>query len=390
MKKLIALVIICALIVGGIYYAKNKGYLDISKYLQGEEIKNEDILVNSLQSNNSVYYYTKLSDYQKSMYNKLLNGIAKLNQEITIDTNTDIDQEKISKEISDTLSYIFADHPEIWYVKPSYEIKVNSYLGINVVKVSMMYTVSSKSELDKEVKEVEERVNNILNKMIKSNMTDYEKALVIHDYLAENITYYKYNDIESIPDEKHSAYGSIIDKSAVCDGITKAYQIILNKLDIENIFVEGTTEGVPHAWNMIKLDEEYYHIDLTSSATIMGDTKTNMPVHVYFNVTDYDILETHTIEKREKLPIAKSTKYNYYKYEGKEITHMDNFDYMLKQIVNRNNNKQLIEIKITGVYNAAEKLVDELYNLDYNQIKTKRVNKVSYNKVLDVYILPKE
>lgn len=218
-------------------------------------------------------------------------------------------------------------------------------------------------------------------------MTDYEKELAIHDYLAGSIVYYKYTDINDIPDEKHNAYGAIVDKSAVCDGMTKAYQLFLNKLGIENIFVEGTAEGIAHAWNLVKLNGEYYHTDMTSSTTLMGATRNNMPVHVYFNITDSDILETHTIESRNKLPKATATKYNYYKYEQKEITYIDNFDYSLKQIVNNNNNRDLLEIKITGVNSPAEKLIDGLYNLDYNKIKTRRVSKVSYNKALDVYIV---
>jgi len=341
-----------------------------------------------LQNKNSVYYYNTLSDYEKNTYNKLLDGISKLDKAITLDINTDTDQNKMSEEISRVLSYVFADHPEIWYVTSSYEIKVNSYLGVNVVKVSMKYTVSSTAERDKEIEQVERKIDQIISENIKSNMTDYEKELVIHDYLAENIVYYKYTNINNIPDEKHNAYGAIVDKSAVCDGITKAYQLFLNKLGIENIFVEGTAEGTPHAWNLVNLDGEYYHTDLTSSTTLMGETKTNMPVHVYFNITDSDILETHTIERRNKLPKAIATKYNYYKYEQKEITYMDNFDYSLEQIVNNNKNRNLLEIKITGVNSPAEKLIDSLYELDYNQIKTKRASKVSYNKALDVYIIP--
>lgn len=388
MKKLISLIIICVIIIGLVYYLKDKGSLDIGKYVKGKEIKNEDIVTNSLQSKNSVYYYNKLSDYEKEIYNKLLSGISKLDNEITLEVNTETDQAKTSKDVSESFGYIFADHPEIWYVKPSYEIKVSSIVGINVVKINVEYTLSSIAEMNQEVKVVQQKIDEIISKTIKSNMTDYQKEIAVHDYLAEKIEYYNYTNINNIPDSKHSAYGGIVDNSAVCDGMTKAYQLVLNKLNIENVFVQGTTAGAPHAWNLVKLDGEYYHIDLTSSATIMGETKANLPVHAYVNITDQDILVTHTIERREILPLSTAVKYNYYKYEGKEITHMDTFSYKLKEIINSNKNNKLLEVKITGIYNPSEKLIDELYTLDYNQMKTKRQNKVSYNKVLDVYIVP--
>lgn len=388
MKKLISLIIICAVIVGGIYYLRDKGNLNVDKYIKSSGIKNENILTNSLQSNNSVYYYNKLSDYEKEIYNKLLDGIANLKEEVTLDVTTEIDQNKLSNDLSDSFNYIFADHPEIWYVKPNYEISVRSIVGINIVKVSINYTKNTKAEINAEVNLVKQKIDDIISETVTNGMSDYEKQLAIHDYLAENIVYYKYTNVDSIPEVKHNAYGGIIDNSAVCDGFTKAYQLILNKLNIENVFVQGITDGAAHAWNLVKLDGEYYHTDLTSSATIMGETKLNMPVHAYFNITDQDILQTHTIEKRDMLPVVNATKYNYYKQEDKEISNKDVFSSKLKQIVNSNKNTQLLEIKITDVYNPAEKLIDELYSLDYNKINTKRQSHVSYNKALDVYIVP--
>ncbi len=388
MKKLISLIVLCLIAIAIVYYSKGKVNIDVNKYFTEKPVENKDIKTNSLQSVSSVYYYDKLTDYEKEIYNKLLSGMSKLEKDIKIEVNTEVDQNKIAEDVSQSFEYIFADHPEVWYVKPDYEIKVSSIIGINTIKIGMKYTVGSVAEKDAQAKELAAYIDSIISKHVRVGMSEYEKELAIHDALARNIVYYKYTDIDSIPDEKHNAYGALIGKSAVCDGFAKAYQLILNKMGIENILVQGTAEGVAHAWNAVKIGGEYYHVDLTSDATIMGETKANMPVHVYFNITDAEILETHTIENRDKLPAINATKYNYYTKEDKIITHMDSFDYKLKQVISNNKNAELLEVKVTGIYNVPEKLVDELYRLDYNRMKTTKSTKVSYNKILDVYIIP--
>lgn len=382
----IKLIIFVILIGFVIYFVKNN---DINKYINLSNIENKDIITNDLQNSNSVYYYNKLSEYDQKIYNKILKGISKLESNITLDITTNLEKDELFNDISKVFSYVLADHPEIWYVKPNYGIKISNYLGINVVMVNMEYNVSNINDMKAEVNEISDKINNIINKVIKTNMTDYDKALFIHDYLAENIVYYKYTDVKDIPSDKHNAYSALINNSAVCDGFTKAYQLILNELNIQNIFIEGTTGDVAHAWNLVKLDSEYYHIDLTSNTTLMGNQKDNLPVHVYFNITDNDILETHTIEKRELLPSAVATKYNYYKIEEKEITYKDNFDNALEKIIKNNKNSKLLEVKITDVYNATSQFVNELYAQNYNKMKTNNIKKVEYNKILNIYIVTK-
>lgn len=385
MKKIIKLIMALVIIVFLGIYLKSKGYLDFSKYLPNEKIKNEDIVVNALQSDNSVYYYNKLSNHQKGLYNKILYGISKLDKTVALNINTDDSYEKISEEVANVFEYILADHPEIWYLKSGYQINVNSIAGINVVKVGLEYNVDSKLDLEKQTTIMLLKINEIISKNIKEEMSDYEKELAIHDYLALNINYYKFEDINNIPDIKHSAYGALIDKNAVCDGITKGYQLILNKLDIENILVKGTLENVSHAWNLVKLDEKYYHVDLTSDTTLLK-TKKQKPVHVYFNITDLDILETHEIEAREFLPVSNSVKYNYYKYENKEINSLDDFETKLETIILNNEKKEILELKITDVYNPSEKLVNGLYKLNYNNIKINRQKNISYIKAINVFV----
>ncbi len=65
----------------------------------------------------------------------------------------------------------------------------------------------------------------------------------------------------------YTAYGSLIGGSAVCQGYTLAAQRMLTLLGVENRIVEGTAGGQPHAWNLVKVDGQWLHLDTTWNDT---------------------------------------------------------------------------------------------------------------------------
>lgn len=100
--------------------------------------------------------------------------------------------------------------------------------------------------------------------VIQPGMTDMEKAMVLHDYLAYNCEYdyarYLAGQLSSHPDA-YNAYGVLVDKQAVCNGYALAYKYLMEKAGITTYMVSSS--GIHHAWNMIILDGEYYMIDVT-------------------------------------------------------------------------------------------------------------------------------
>ena len=64
-----------------------------------------------------------------------------------------------------------------------------------------------------------------------------------------------------------SAYGALVDGETVCTGYAKAYKAICDYLGLECLMVNGTQDGVGHAWNMVMLDGVLYYVDCT-----YGDT----------------------------------------------------------------------------------------------------------------------
>ncbi len=109
--------------------------------------------------------------------------------------------------------------------------------------------------------EFEEEVQNILS-CIDPAMSDVEKALAVHEYFIMNYNYgRRTNDFEVDPSDAYTAYGIMVNKFGVCEAYTQAYKYIMEQLGIPCIIVTST--AMNHAWNMINVDGDWYHVDVT-------------------------------------------------------------------------------------------------------------------------------
>lgn len=181
------------------------------------------------------------------------------------------------------------------------------------------------SRLSQEDKATIEKAKQILKTIIKDKMTDYEKELAIHDYLISNYEYDYDNYINNtIPQSSYTIYGLFTQGKGVCQAFTEATKLLLNMVGIECEIVEGNER---HEWNIVKLDGEYYMLDVTWDnpySDEKGKNKSTGISYDYFNVTNDMIAQSHSWDK-EKYPIAKGTKYNYFKYNNMVANNYDEF-----------------------------------------------------------------
>lgn len=155
--------------------------------------------------------------------------------------------------------HVLNAHPELFYVTVTSAYTDNS---TNTV-VSYIFTyIGTKDTVAAETARFQNEANKAVA-FVNNTMSDYEKALAIHDYIILNCEYDEenYND-DTVSETSHSAYGALVDKIAVCDGYAKAYQYIMSeKLGIDCQVVTSMDMG--HAWSLIKIDGAWYHADLT-------------------------------------------------------------------------------------------------------------------------------
>ncbi|MDD2627383.1 MAG: hypothetical protein PHR25_00580 [Clostridia bacterium] len=386
MKKLVTSIILIVIIFLVGYYITRE---DTIEKILIEQVNVDDIETNNMKIKNSKYFYEKLNERQKQYYTKIAKGISNLEKTILIDVTKEKEYEKYKSDIAIAIECFLADHPEVFYVEEQYEIGMIDLLVSKVINLKPKYMMNTKRRLKILELEMEKNLNEIVT-LVGGATGEYDKELKSHDILAANVSYFNAGELEKIPNIKHTSYGALVEESAVCDGITKAYQIILDKLGIESVFVTGITEGIAHAWCKVKIDGEYYNVDVTSAKALSKDSGDNsLIIHSYFNITDKEILKTHTIDHKEKLPECNSIKYNYYNYNNYTIDHFENFDYKLRQIVAKQSRNKVLEIRSIGVSNVPKNLVESLYNMNFNNYKTNNQKRLSYSKIKDDYFVIK-
>ncbi len=130
---------------------------------------------------------------------------------------------------------------------------------------------------------------------VDEGMTDVEKALAFHDWLVRECDYDHANlEAGTVPSISHTAAGAFINGVCVCDGYSQAMSALLQKVGIDSYVV--SSEAMNHAWNIVKLGENYYHIDVTWDDPVFTSNEEYQDAinegfvrHNYFVLSDQEI-----------------------------------------------------------------------------------------------------
>lgn len=390
-KLIITILIIIIMIFLGVALLKIPAVKDMFATITGIVISNEleeynnEFEINKLKVKNQTFYYDNLSDTNKQIYTCIANGVKNFDKRFALKGYNIIDIDTTMKDIEDSMQAFFADHPEVFYVNNQYTVSTKKTFFNSYVEIELKYTVDSKSDLDRQINELEGKINEYLQ--VAEGKTGFDAELELHDRVGTSTEYYNYSNLEEVPQDCHTIYGTLIKNKAVCDGFSKTFQILLDRKGVENIIVLGNLENESHAWNLVKIEDDWYHVDLTSSKAIK-DADIKIVLHTYFNLTTEQIEKTHKIDNKDILPVANSKKYNYYKCTGKSISVADNFNTKFKKLLDTNTNKYLLEFSTEGLKNVPEKMVDFLSQNKYNDYISN--NKITYYTMADSCVLMKK
>ena len=133
-------------------------------------------------------------------------------------------------------------------------------------------------------------------------MSDWQKAISVHDYIVLHTIYDEEMD-------KNTGYDSLIGGTTVCYGYSMLYMDVMNRLGIPcQIVITDETERNGHAWNVVQLDGQWYHVDLTwadPTPDVYGYVS-----HEFFLKTDAEYEEgatPHDYSWIALVPVAEST-----------------------------------------------------------------------------------
>lgn len=191
-----------------------------------------------------------------------------------------------TKQLIEVFDQVFFENPSLFYLENGYTYSTRlsrNYAGAIVVdRVEPSYYQEFSSA---DTARYEAAVEQALT-VLQPGMTDFDKALALHDYLADHCAY---DDTLT----RYSPYHALVSGSAVCQGYLLAYSDLLNRAGVTNYPAVSTSQN--HGWNTVKLDGLWYHVDVT------WDHASNLPAgwvfHTNFLLSDQAVQRTGSLHR---------------------------------------------------------------------------------------------
>lgn len=262
---------------------------------------------------------------------------------LNMDVEVDLSRYLKGKDFNfDILEAIHSNEPYVFYV----DFDKTLFYDDGTLELGYLY---SKTQVVQMRSQLNAAADALVKKTVPPNATQFQKVLYIHDALANTTKYDKkaYTDKSMKGTEPpFTAYGALVNKLAVCNGYALAANLLLQKVGIESIKVDGNAGGDEHAWNLVKVDGAYYYMDVTwddSDRTDVGE----QAIYQYFLVPSSSLATDHSWNTNG-LPKATSTRFSYLQSAYQLIKAPDGM-YMIEWQENRGkDNGKLFRVKWDG------------------------------------------
>ena len=264
------------------------------------------------------YYYDQLNKEQQRVYYAIKEGLLNLQDSFAVPMLS-------QKELSDIYFMIRMDCPAIFY---SVTFSYRYYADSTTVEMVPKY-LFSKDKIREHRQAMESRVKKLVRQA--ADLDEKGKELFIHDFIVENVKYDKLKKEYS-----HEIIGALGNGVAVCEGIAKAVKILCDELNIWCIIAlseANPDKGIKyrHAWNVIRIDHQFYHLDATFDNTLSKDGTVR---YDYVNLSDKQIFRDHE-PVIWKVPACNDSDHFYYKDKKVSWTTMEEVRNRTKQAVKK-------------------------------------------------------
>ena len=151
----------------------------------------------------------------------------------------------------------------------------------NVIEIEIKHTYEEEEKTN-----IMKKVNDIINKNIKNNMSTKDKIKAIHDYIINNTDYdtLKSENIKDTTYKSNTAYGVLVEHYGICSGYSDTMALFLNELNIINYKISNDQ----HIWNLVYLDGSWLHLDVTWDDPVSNKNITR---------DNYFLITTRTLNK---------------------------------------------------------------------------------------------
>lgn len=252
-----------------------------------------------------------------------------------------------SKTLQDTLLKVVYQNPLI--------LGVEKY-GYNYSTLTLYVEYAESPQVIKQKQlEIINEAKKIVSSVTKPSMSDDEKRKAIYDYLNDHTKYddaalvhAEQNNFRTVDDsfnDSFTTYGIMVKKVGVCQSYAMTYKMLGDLAGVENIVVTGTMNGVPHAWNKVKIGEEWLHVDSTNNETNSG-----IPYMVYQSNDETAIENSFILDGEFWLDselgkfAGKTDKYDYYVVNDLEVENLTEYEAIITEELQAGNDTIILRL----------------------------------------------
>lgn len=236
--------------------------------------------------------YGTLSEKQRNAYAEILEGALENSSSISL-----YDLNITSNDLQTAFWACDYDNPQLLNVDNGYQY---TYSGSRIYSVTLLYCKNA-SQTSAALKNVESKTADVIAQA-KKLPNDYERVKLFHDYII-NRTVYTASGYISIAETD----GPVLYGKALCEGYSRAFEYLCQSVGIECVCISGTARSSlgsgGHMWNMVKLDDKWYHVDVTWDDPITTSGEQVLE-YDYFLLSDSQIKKDHTVKTYFRVPTA--------------------------------------------------------------------------------------
>lgn len=210
-------------------------------------------------------------------------------------TNFDIqfsgDTKTLNARLNQIIKDVEANDRYLFENISNWKISMSSKSTSATIKFQIQYLITKQQE-----DFVNGHVAKVMPTLFTASAKDADKVKAIHDYIVKMAQY-----SDKTVGSQYSTYTLVTENKGVC----QAYALLMDKMliqaGIETMYVKGTAGNDRHAWNLVKVDGNWFHVDATWNDPI--GNKAGEVSYKYFLVADSQMAKTHTWTK-EQYPVA--------------------------------------------------------------------------------------
>jgi transglutaminase-like putative cysteine protease len=204
---------------------------------------------------------------------------AMLERRETVSIDYTGDGRELTARIKDVIMGALKRDDYTSYIVDSYFYSIRTLDGRSHIRLTLNYR-----ETPEQTAEVDRQVREVLDRLVTPEMNDHQRVKAIHDWIVLRLAY-------DVGLSRYTAYEALRTGRAVCQGYALLAYRMLNAAGIPARIVEGAVPESDHAWNLVRVDGRWYHLDVTWDDPVPD--RNGAVSYDYYLKTDEEIRKDH-------------------------------------------------------------------------------------------------